>query len=129
MIPHILNGGDITIEVTLKRRYVNNGIVVEEGLLLSALTDVQVVVVNENNTTVPVTHEDAGDNTNRMNIDISVNTSTPSYYGLKIAGKLNGRNVRAYRDRYFKLVYTEEEANITANSNDVYVMTVPMIIR
>lgn len=129
MIPHILNGGDITIEVTLKRRYMNNGVVTEEALLLSSLTDINVTVVNENNTTVPVTFEDAGTDTNRMNIHISVDTSTPSYYGLKITAELNDRHVRAYRDRYFKLVYTEEESNITANSNAVYVMEVPMIIR
>lgn len=126
MTPQILNGGDITIGVPLIRAYLSDGSIVRQGIDLSSISGVQVSLVGENNTLIPVTFEGRGQT---MDVHISSGTSTPGYYGLKITGKLGGRTIRSYQDRYFKLVQTEEEATATANESGIYVMTEPMIIR
>lgn len=124
--PQILNGGDITIGVPLQRAYVSDGQLIRTGLSLSQLTDVKVQVIGENQNEIPVSFAASGQS---MTVTISAGTSTPGYYGLKIAGKMGERTVRSYQDRYFKLVQTDEEVTVTANEQGIYVMTEPMIIR
>lgn len=124
--PQILNGGDITIGVPLRRVYVSDGQMVSTGFSLSQLSDVEVKVIGENQNEIPVSFAGSAQS---VDVTISAGSSTPGYYGLKIAGKLGGRNVRSYQDRYFKLVQTDEEVTATANEQGIYVMTEPMIIR